>query len=352
MSSLPLLILALAPAIDEEATRHLYPQATERIAIINFGIIRDSGYWTEDINKGFERGFADNEQAERIAKLLEIEPKSLEKFTICETNAGGPGPERVLFIVNGKFPFEKANKALEELGKQGELTTLTIHDQPVYYNHRSREASYFTLLDDQTLVFAMAKNLITDALDGLKELREPKPALAERLKWEEDAKTYAFRLTGVLPDEAREGLSQVPQFAELAKKMEGYNVLGTLGESPRLKLTINMADAESATQLATTLNGLMNFAKLTANANPRQDLIAILDKVTIRGESKEVNAEVTISAEQFADIVVQNREERSKWEEKAKERREKRRKARDGKPDEKKPADAPKPADSPPKKDG
>ena len=82
-----------------------------------------------------------------FAKLLDVEPKSLEKFTICETNAGGPGPERILFIVNGDFPFEKATKGLADLGKQGELTTLTVHDQPIYYNHRAKDASYFTLLD-------------------------------------------------------------------------------------------------------------------------------------------------------------------------------------------------------------
>src|SRR3954468_13343083 len=101
MSVVALLFAAFIPTVEDDA-RHLYPQATERIAIINFAVIRDSGYWTEDIDKGFERGFADNEQAARIVKLLEIEPKSLEKFTICETNVGGPGPDRILFIVHGK----------------------------------------------------------------------------------------------------------------------------------------------------------------------------------------------------------------------------------------------------------
>lgn len=346
MNAVLLLLAVSGSAMDDDAVRHLFPQTTERVAIINFAVIRDSGYWTEDIEKGFERGFADNEQAERIVKLLEVEPKTLEKFTICETNVGGPGPERVLFIVNGKFPFEKATQALADLGKQGELTTLTVHDQPVYYNHRSKEASYFTLLDEHTLVFSVAKGLITDALDGLKDLREPKPALLERLKWEEDAKTFAVRLTGVLPEEAREGISKIPQLETVAKKLDGYNVLATLGESPGVKITLNMQDSESATQFATILNGFITFAKLTAIQNPRQDLVALLDKISIRGESKDVNVSLSISSEQLADIVVQNKKDREKWETKAKERREARKKAREGKPAEAKPAEAP------PKKDG
>jgi len=351
MSVLPLLLAAFVSSADDEI-RHLYPQTTERIAIINFTVIRESGYWTEDIDRGFERGFADNEQAQQIAKLLEIEPKSLEKFTICETNAGAPGPDRVLFIVNGKFPFEKATQGLADLAKQGELTTLTVHDQPVYYNHRARDASYFTLLDDHTMVFSAAKGLITDALDGLKDLREPKPELAERLHWEEEVSTFAVRLSGILPPEAREGIGRIPQLAPIAKKLLGYNVIATLGENPGVKITLEMEDAESATLLATTLNGFLTFAKLTGNQNPRQDLIAILDKISIRGESKEVNCTVSISGEQLADIVSQNRKDRDKMEAKFKERREARRKARDGKSP---PAGDAKPAEKPadkPKKDG
>jgi hypothetical protein len=347
MSTLFFILASTMPSADEGLIRHLYPPTTERVAIINFAVIRDSGYWTEDIEKGFERGFADNEQADRIAKLLEVEPKSLEKFTICESNVGAPGPDRILFIVNGKFPFEKATQGLAELAKQGELTTLSIHDQPVYYNHRAKDASYFTLLDDHTVVFSAAKGLITDALDGLKDLREPKPELLDRLKWQEEVSTFAVRLTGVLPPEAREGIGRIPQMAELAKKLEGYNVLGTLGDSPSVKIVLNMADAESATQMATTLNGFITFAKLTANQNPRQDLVALLDKLTIRGESKDVVVSLTISSEQMADIVMQNRKDRDKWEERVKERREQRRKAREGKGsppggDQKPPADVPK----------
>ena len=351
MAPFLLALAAFCPAIDVDATRHLYPQTTERVAIINFGVIRDSGYWTDEINQGFEQGFADNEQAQRIVKLLDVEPKSLEKFTICETNVGGPGPERILFIVNGKFPFEKATQGLADLGKQGELTTLTVHDQPIYYNHRAKDASYFTLLDEHTLVFSAAKGLITDALDGLKDLREPKPALLERLKWEEDVATFAVRLTGVLPPEAREGIGRIPNMEAVAKKLEGYNMIALLGENPSVKVTLDMADAESATQMATQLNGFITFAKLTAAQNPRQDLVALLDKLSIRGESKEVNINLAISAEQFADIVLQNKKDREKWQEKAKERRDQRRKMREGKTTPP-PGDAPKPAETPPKKDG
>jgi hypothetical protein len=350
MAALLLILAGFLPGSDGDTTRHLFPQTTERIAIVNFAVLRDSGYWTEEINKGFEQGFADNEQAQRIVKLLEVEPKSLEKFTICETNVGAQGPDRVLFIVNGAFPFEKATKALGDLAKEGELTTLTIHDQPVYYNHRSKEASYFTLLDEHTLVFSTAKGLITDSLDGLKDLREPKPELKDRLKWEEDETNFAARLTGVLPPEAREGLGRIPNMEEVAKKMLGYNVIATLGDNPHVKITLDMADAESATQLATVLNGFITFAKLTATQNPRQDLVALIDKLSIRGESKEVNISLTITAEQFADIVSKNKEDRGKWEEKAKERREQRRKARESK-NAQPPADSPKPTPAP-KKDG
>jgi len=352
MAPLLLAVAAICSALDDDAARHLYPQSTERIAIINFSVIRESGYWTDEINKGFEQGFADNEQAQRIAKLLDIEPKKLEKFTICETNIGSAGPDRVLFIVNGNFPFEKATQELASLGKQGELTTLTVHDQPIYYNHRAKDASYFTLLDEHTLVFSAAKALITDALDGLKDLREPKPELLERLRWEEDVSTFAIRLTGVLPPEARDGIGRIPNMEAVAKKLEGYNLVATLGENPHVKITLDMADSESATQMATTLNGFITFAKLTASQNPRQDLVALLDKLSIRGESKEVNIDLTISSEQFADIVMQNKKDREKWEGKAKERREQRRKAlREGKSPTP-PGDVPKPVENPPKKDG
>src|SRR5262249_39386326 len=154
--------------------------------------------------------------------------------------------------------------------------------------HRAKDASYFTLLDEHTLVFSAAKALITDALDGVKELREPKPELLERLRWEEDTTGFAVRLTGVLPPEARDGIGKIPNMEAVAKKIEGYNMIAGLGENPHVKVTLDMSDAESATQLATVLNGFVTFGKLTAGQNPRQDIVALFDKLSIRGESKQV----------------------------------------------------------------
>jgi hypothetical protein len=336
--------LLTTPSADE-ISKHLLPKDTERLAVVNFAVIRDSGYWTEDISQGFERGMRDNEQFERVAKLLEIEPKHLEKFTICETNQGR-GPERVLFIVNGEFPLEKASKGLEDMSKAGELTALTIHDQPVYYNHRARDASYFALLDEHTIIVSPAKRLVEDALEGLKELREPKPEVSDRLNLQQSSE-FAVRLAGVIPDEAKAGLARVPQFVEIADKVKAYDVVGTLGENPRLQVKFTMEDSASATKGVGVLNGLVAFAKLTGGAAPRPDLIALLDKLSIRANDAEIVADISITSQQMADMVSENRKDREKWEARMKERREKMRRERGDRPKDSRPASEP-----PPRKDG
>jgi len=328
--------LSVLPAVDD-ISKYLFPKETKRLAIINFNAIRDSGYWTEEINEGFERGLRDNEQFERITKLMEINPQHLEQFTICETNTG-QGPERLFFIIRGQFAYEKAAKGLEEMGKSGELTSLTIHDLPVYYNHRSREASYFALVDDHTLVMSPGKNLLTDALDGLKELREPSKELADRLN-AKALDSFAFRLAGVIPDEAKRGLKQVPQFEPIADDLVSYDIVGSLGESPRLQVRLTMSDETAASQCVNALTALIAFAKLTGGG-ARPDLIALLDKVSVKSDELEVLAELTVTQKQFGDLVVQGREDREKMRARFKERRERRLKMKDNEKKDNPPADA------------
>jgi hypothetical protein len=308
MNALALLACLAVPGADDDLTPFLYPEKTQRVAIINMAAIRDSGLFTEEIVRGFDRAIKENEQLKKIVDILKFDPKSLNAVTICEVNDARP-PQNAFMIVSGVFAYESASKQLAELGKTGELTAMSFEDQPVYFNHQNREASFFSLLDDKTLILSANKDLVKDAL------------------------------AGALPPDARRGLSRVPQLAPLADKLVGYNVVGKLGANPKLQLRLTLTEAQAATQAVAAFNGLLELGKLALANNPeRNDVREILEKLTLTADKADLVAEINVTAEKLGEWIVQSRKDREKFEERMKARRAKMRerdkeREKDGKKD-------------------
>lgn len=244
-----------------EINPHLYPSKIASIVVIDFEAIRSSGLFAKQMAEDFEVFLQDNEHFRKLNEMLGVNlSDETTKITICgsgQMGGGGGGPGRgqpdFLSISNGKFSYEKISKALEEMAERGELSVFKIDDLPIYFNHRSREAIYFGIVDDGVMIASSKKSTIEDAIQGLTDLREPNETLIKRLEWSaEDTKEVEIKpsvyLAGVFPEEARKQLEQSP-LREIAKDVIGYNMTIHLGEKVYIRGRLELND-EGATKRA------------------------------------------------------------------------------------------------------
>ena len=319
-------VACLAAALAADSFNvHLLPAKMSALITLDFAAIKDAGYWDEEIREVYTEALGRNGPFRRVSETLAVNPETVKTLTFAVAEKTGSGPPKALILINGEFPFEKASKALLAMGDKGELTTLKMHEQPVYFDHNEAKALYFTLLDGETLLLCEDKALMKEALDGLAEARKPAEEVAEWLDFEGKGDAV-FRASAILPPEARRGLANVPQFKNLAEKLEQVQIAGFLGAAPRLRLRVKTAGAETATQLKSALDGLMLLAKLAIATNPneRPEAAAILDKLTLRTDNANLEIAGAVDQDFFAKMVKSERQKGREMRKKFKERREQR----------------------------
>lgn len=158
MAILASLYLALGLWSGSELNPHLYPSNTRSIVVIDFAAIRETGLFADQMAADFEEFLQDQEHFKRLNELLGVNlADATTMITICSSGSGGPpgpgGPGGdYLSISNGEFSFDQVSGVLAEMSERGELSTFTINELPVYFNHRSREAIYFTIVDDGIMI--------------------------------------------------------------------------------------------------------------------------------------------------------------------------------------------------------
>lgn len=201
-------------------------------------------------------------------------------------------------ISNGDFSYEKISKILQEMAERGELSTFTINDLPVYYNHRSREAIYFTIVDDGVMLASSKKAGIEDSIQGLTDLRTPNAALLDRLKWsaedtkEEEIKPSVY-LAGVFPETARKQLEDSP-LREIGKDMVGYNLTIHLGEQAKFRGRLELASEEAASRAEKTFNLFFGLMKTSVkNQGSRPDMMELLSTAEIKANKKDLHFNMT-----------------------------------------------------------
>lgn len=310
------LLLTLVSAVigAENLNPHLYPSSANMIATVDLNAVRRSGFFNEDLQRGFEQAINANEQVQRLARLLSFDPvKDLATFTICASGQGRDA--QALMIVNGQFPYEKLTTALKDMAKKGELTELSFNDLPIYFNHRARQAVYFAVIDGGTAIASSSKKLLEDAIQGLTDLRQPKPELQERLTWKDEG-TPAVRLAGVFPEEARRQMERVPQFGAFAKDLVGYNMIFQFGEPNHFEARLTLKETAAAKQAATTFKMLLQLGKVALqNSGQRPDMLEMLTNLRVEDKDRDLYFGVDIPGETMKTMVTLNRKERERFEE-------------------------------------
>ncbi len=308
----------------EEINGHLYPAKTNSIVVIDFDQIRASGLFAEQMAEDFESFLQDNEHFRKLNELLGVNlADETTRITICGQSVGPPGPPGgggrgrggdFLSISNGRFSYDKISKVLEEMTERGELSRFTINDLPVFFNHRSREAIYFTIVDDGVMVASTRKAIIEDSIQGLTDLREPDKVLIERLQWSsEDTKDEKIKpsvyMAGVFPETARGALENSP-LREIAKDMVGYNLTIHLGEKAFFRGRLELATEESASRGEKMFNLFTNLMKTSIkNRGDRPDMMELFGNIEIKADKKDLKFNLTAPKELLATVSENDRKD-------------------------------------------
>lgn len=319
MTTLVLLTVLVADSIDD-ANLYLYPSTTRVVMIVNMAAIRSSGLFNSEIREGFDRILAEDEQTRKVSEVLKLDPsKNIDHFTVCGNGAqAGPPPppgevprdDDNLFIINGKLPYEEITKNLEKMAESGELTPITINDLPVYFNHRARNAFYFAVIDGNTVISAIKKRTMEDAVEGLTKLRKPKPDLLERLKWDvdEEKSPVLMRMAGVFPESARQQMAEVPQLAGIAKKMIGYNLTMRVEEKVIFKARLTMTDSTSSKQASNAFTAMINLGKAFLSGSERRpDIVEMLEATKIASKDENLLFDVEFSRDLMRKMMANNK---------------------------------------------
>ncbi|MBY0588032.1 hypothetical protein K2X85_12700 [bacterium] len=335
---------ALGMVSGEEINGHLYPSKTNSIVVIDFDAIRASGLFAEQMAEDFESFLQDNEHFRKLNEMLGVNlADETTRITICGQSIGPPGPPGtggpeggrgggdVLSISNGSFSYEKISKVLEEMAERGELTKFTVNDLPIYFNHRSREAIYFGIVDDGVMISSSRKGIIEDAIQGLTDLREPDKVLMDRLQWSsEDTKEEKIKpavyLAGVFPEQARAALERSP-LKEIAKDMVGYNLTIHLGEKAFFRGRLELASDESATRAEKMFNLFTGLMKTSIkNQGSRPDMLELFGNMEIKADKKDLKFNMTAPRTLLAQVSENDRKDPNSPRNRMKKMREERRK--------------------------
>lgn len=316
-----LLSLVLAAEPVNELNQYLYPSMTGLVAVIDLQVAKRSGYFDDQLQQGFDQLLKGNEQLQQLSQLLDFDPlKQVESITICGSDK--PGDRSFFLIVNGQFPHERFNEALSKMVDDGQLSVFDIQELMVYFNHRERQAMYFSVVDGRTVIATPSKTWMEDAIQGLTELRTLQADFVERLSWKAKEPSQAVRLAGLFPDQARRQIASNPMFAGIAEDLVGYNVSVQLTENPRIRLRLTLTDAEAADQADVLFATLIQLGKTALANSPRQDLLQVLNSVDTEPKDEHLLIEVTMTGELFKEIIANNREQRQRMRERRQQRQE------------------------------
>ncbi len=334
-------------------TIHLMPKETNIVVCVDMKQIRESNYFDVEMKKSFE-AINNVEQIKQLVSVLEFDPnKDINQLIFC---GNGRGPERDdtgLVILKGSFKRETLAPALAKRAEDGELTALSAQDTPFYFNHNLREAVFFSIIDDSTVICAGKRKAIEEAISGVGELRQPSKEIMDRLATEQDMPSPAFIMAEIIPEEAKAAMARNPQLAAFAQKMLGYKFIGRFGETNTFTGAINFSDAESAKATAGTIKFFMGLGKMQMAALPekekRPDLMKMMDTIKIEPVDSDITFAVEMTPDTLREIIANNRkddevngpERRRRFEERRKAARERREKGE--RPEEKKDGDRPAP---------
>ena len=306
---------------SNEITQYLYPTQTRLIAEIDLEAIKRSGLFDEDLERAFQRFGNSNDQVSRISKLLKFDPaKDLTGFTVCG-GAGSGRRQSSLVVIKGRFPYEATQGTLEKLAQEGELTRLEYDDLPVFFNHRSRRAGYFALIDGRTMIASASKSLIENSIHGLTELRQPSEELAQRLSWKQsDDVVPAVRLAGFFPEEARQQMANAPPLRGIAQNLVGYNIVARLGDTSRLEGRLTMSDAAAVDRAVVTFRGLIELGKRSLENSARTDIRELLEKLELSADGTDLLFTAVLPRELLQRVIDSTRDERDRARKRARKR--------------------------------
>ncbi len=317
------LLAATAAATADGFNTHFLPAQLSALVELDFGLVKDAGYWDEEIREAYTEALGRNGPFRRVSETLAVNPETVKTLTFAVTaRPAGGGQPKALIVVGGEFPFDKATKALADMGEKGELTTIKVHEQPVYFDHNEARAMYFTLIDAETLLISEDRALVKDALDGLHDARKPSPEVAAWLDFERAAPA-AVRVSAMIPPEAKRGMGQVPQLKAVADKLDQIQFVGHLGDSPHGKLRVKATDTAAAVQLKGALDGLLLLGKMMNAANPDPRAADLMDKLSLRTDNAFLDVNLTLSKDIFEEMVKTQRQAGKEMRKKIRERRQK-----------------------------
>jgi hypothetical protein len=312
-------------AVAIEYTK-LLPADTEVVFSINIRQILDSKLVKDnglnEAKNALDQLLQANDEAGNIVKSLGLDPfRDLDRITVASP-AGTKDSEKGLIIVDGKFTPEKFRKTAAEISRangeilkvgkigQRELWEVVIPDKA--------KTLFVVLVDNQTLLAAMNKGSLSDALaqvDGRQV--ELKQGMRDVIK-SVDAKSslYFAAMSDALIQMIQEGLKEanVPNAdkvaamaKELKNQLNSLNAAVTIDEDLKFQVALNTKDAETAkkmAQMVTSAQGLGVFALNQAAQNNEllQPLIEVVQGIRASARGSVVIIRGGVSSEMLGKL--------------------------------------------------
>jgi hypothetical protein len=297
--------------------KHLLPGGCTGVVTVDLEAIRRTGRFDHFIESGFReiKGF---DSLATSPGLESLDFKKTVLFThtaVNEKENNRALDDHSVVTMTGRFDHAAVVKALDEKVEAGELTKISIADLPVYVNHRLRDAVFFGLIDDRTLVFSKHRPALTEAINSLSELKTYPEKVAKLMvdierpngrggKADPHAEAPALRTSALFVDEAKKELAKdFPQALLFVKDIEGIAMEARFPEdgSLRLSLMVTTASNASASFLTNSALGFLKMAALGRGEN--QGRPNPLEKLLIEARGPNILGEITIDSETLGKIL-------------------------------------------------
>lgn len=282
----------------------LLPASTDTVVQVNVRQILDS-----DITKKYAleqlKQFLDGNDAKKFLTELGLDPlKDIDQLVIGASGAS-KDDAKALIIVHGKFNPDKLTRAAEAQTKKDPDKYSKIKDGNTtifkFVPDAGDQSVYVTILDENTILGATEKKLITSAVKAneANERANIKGELASLIKkLDGKASIYAASILKGKFDEVKiPGGGQIPidlsAFQELIPKIETLSFVVQVKSDVSIEVTVGMKNETAAGDFQTAFDEFMKQVKpliqIAGAAEPRAKPLAdVLGTIKTSTKNKDV----------------------------------------------------------------
>lgn len=278
----------------------LVPGDATAVASVNVRGLLDAPLVRKHALPALQTALKQNANAQTVLGAAGVDPfRDVDRVVVAGT---GFEPDKVLFIVHGRFDPDKAQAAAADFAAKhpDQLKIDTEGGLRLYENRMGKAPTFGAFVGKDTVLLSRSRAAVVSAAGRAgKGPAEPGKELKALLA-KVDMKATAWAVA-VAPPELKRVLKKNENTADVADKLESLAAALDVGQDFRAALHIYVTDAKAASDIAEMLDGVRNLAKLVTQNNARfGDLLGdALDGAKIDTAKDRVDLTVQLSGERI-----------------------------------------------------